>query len=181
MNLEAEAISLDNAQPLRIPGLLQTPDYARALMQADDVPSELVDSRLEVRNARQRVLGKAKPPKFDVILDECGLRRPVCASAVMARQLRALLEAGDRPNVRLWVVPAEVGAEVGFDWPAYLLGFPRDETVVHLESKGSAVYIEDKEKVEFYQRYAAKLGKAALNPVQSANRVATLEREYKRE
>jgi hypothetical protein len=181
MHLEAEAISLVNAEPLRIPGLLQTPDYTRAVMKADDVPPELIDSRLEARNVRQRVLGKAKPPKFDVILAECGLRRPVCGSAIMARQLRSLLEVADRPNVRLWVVPAAMSAEVGFDWPAYMIGFPRDETVVHLESKGSAVYIEDKEKIDFYHRYAAKLGKAALNPVRSADLIATLQRRYERE
>jgi len=62
-----------------------------------------------------------------------------------------------------------------------VIGFPRADTVVHLESKGSAVYIEDKEKIDSYHRYAARLGKAALNPAQSADLIATIERQFKRE
>jgi hypothetical protein len=99
----------------------------------------------------------------------------------MARQLRALLEVADRPNVRLWVVPGEASADVGFFWPTYVIGFPRADTVVHLESNGSAVYIEDKEMIDFYDRYAARLGKAALNPVRSVDLIASIERQFKRE
>jgi hypothetical protein len=62
-----------------------------------------------------------------------------------------------------------------------VIGFPRADTVVHLESKGSAVYIEDKEKIDFYHRFTARLGKAALNPAQSADLIATMERTYKQE
>jgi hypothetical protein len=181
VQLEAEAISLVNAQPLLVPGMIQTPDYARAVMRADDVAPELIEARLEARLLRRLVLDKARPPKFEIILDESVLRRPLGGGAVMARQLRALLEIADRPNVRLWVVPAKAGAEVGFYWSAYVIGFPRADTVVHLESKGSAVYIEDKGRIDFYQRYVAKLGKVALNPVRSADLVATIEREYTRE
>jgi Domain of unknown function (DUF5753)/Helix-turn-helix domain len=181
MQLESEAISLVNAQPLLVPGLLQTHDYARAVMKASGVAPELIESRLAKRIERQRVLTKAKPPKFDIILDESVLHRPLGGSAVMARQLRALLEVADRPNVRLWVVPTTMSADVGFFWPTYVIGFPRDDTVVHLESNGSAVYIEDKEKIDFYHRYAARLGQIALNPVRSADLIATIERTYKQE
>jgi hypothetical protein len=181
MRLESEAISLVNAEPVLVPGLIQTPDYARAVMKAGGAAPELIESRLATRIERQRVLAKAKPPKFDIILDESVLHRPLGGSAVMARQLRALLEVADRPNVRLWVVPGEASADVGFFWPTYVIGFPRADTVVHLESNGSAVYIEDKQKIDFYDRYAARLGKAALNPVRSADLVASIERQFKRE
>ncbi len=181
MQLEAEAISLVNAQPLLVPGLLQTPDYARAVMMADGVAPELVESRLATRIERQLVLTKAKPPKFDIILDESVLHRPLGGSAVMARQLRALLEVADRPNMRLWVVPTTASTDAGFFWPAYVIGFPRADTVVHLESKASSVYIEDKEMIDFYQRYTARLGQVALNPVRSADLIATMERQFKRE
>jgi hypothetical protein len=179
--LESEAISLVNAEPVLVPGLIQTPDYARAVMKASGVAPELIESRLAKRIERQRVLTKAKPPKFDIILDESVLHRPMGGSAVMARQLRALLEVADRPNVRLWVVPGEAGADVGFFWPTYVIGFPRADTVVHLESNGSAVYIEDKEMIDFYDRYVARLGKAALNPVRSVDLIASIERQFKRE
>jgi transcriptional regulator with XRE-family HTH domain len=181
MRLEADATSLISAEPLLMPGLVQTADYARAVMKAEDVPPDLFESRLETRKVRQRVLDKAKPPKFDMILEETVLRRPVGGSAVMARQLHALLEFADRPNVRLWVVPTSVSTDVGFSWPVYVIGLPHAETVVQLESKASVVYIEDKPMIEFYQRYAAKLGKAALNPTQSIARVAMLTKEHEME
>jgi hypothetical protein len=181
MRLEAEAISLINAQLVLIPGLLQTAEYVRALVQAGGVLPELVEARVNTRMERQLILSKAKPPKLDIILDETALRRVVGSHAVMARQLRALLESADRPNVRLWVMPLEVGGSVGFDCSFYVINFPRDESVVQLESKRSVVYLEDKEEIEIFRRDAARLGKAALDPARSADRIATIAREHERE
>jgi hypothetical protein len=181
VRLEAEAISLVNAQIVLIPGLLQTADYARALMMAGDVPPELVDAQVKTRMERQLILAKAKPPKLDVIVDEIALRRVVGSHTIMARQLRALLESADRPNVRLWVLPNEMSGLAGFDSPFYMINFPRDESVVHLETKASFVYLEDEEKIEVFRRHAAKLGQAALDPARSADRVATIAREHERE
>jgi hypothetical protein len=115
MRLEAEATSLVDAEPLLMPGLVQTAEYMLALMKAADVPPELFEERLGTRMVRQRILDENNAPKFDIILDEAVLRRVVGSHAVAARQLRALLEATDRPNVRLWVVPAETGRLVGSD------------------------------------------------------------------
>jgi hypothetical protein len=179
--LEAEATSLVNAELVRIPGLVQTAEYARALMQAADVPPDLTDARVKIRLERQLVLARAKPPKFDIILDEIALRRVVGSDAVMGRQLRALLKAADRPNVRLWVVPFGVGGLVGFDCSFYVINFPHDESVVQLASKRSDVYLEDKKEIDFFRDYAAKLGKAALDPARSAALVANIARGYERE
>jgi hypothetical protein len=182
MRLEAEAIALVNAQPLLMPGLVQTADYIVALAEAENAPPEVTEQRLQVTKARQLLLTKAKPPKFDIILDETVLRRTIGSHAVMARQLRALLEVAGRPNVRLWVVPADRAAKVGFNYPFYTLNFPHDESVVHLESQGSVVYIEDQAKIEFFQSHAAKVGKVALTPADSVALVATIAtREHKLE
>jgi hypothetical protein len=177
MRLEAEAIALVNAETLLMPGLVQTADYTIALAEAENAPPEVTELRLQVMEARQLLLAKAKPPKFDIILDETVLRRTVGSHAVMARQLRALLEVADRPNVRLWVVPADRAANVGFNWPFYTLSFPRGDAVVQLESQASVVYIEDRAKIELFQRHAAKVGKVALTPAESVALVATLTKE----
>jgi Domain of unknown function (DUF5753)/Helix-turn-helix domain len=181
VRLEAEAASLVNAQLVLIPGLVQTADYARAVMEAGDLSPELIDGRVERRMQRQLVLTKPKPPKFDIILDEGVLRRVVGSHGVMARQLRALLEVAERPNVRLWIVPIEMSGLAGFESSFYMLNFPRDETVVQLESKASSVYIEDKEKIDVFRLHAAKVGKAALDPARSIDRVATIAKEHERE
>jgi hypothetical protein len=179
--LEAEATSLVIAQLVRIPGLVQTAEYAHALMEAGDVPPELADARVKTRLERQLVLAKAKPPKLDIILDETALRRVVGSDAIMARQLRVLLEVADRPNVRLWVIPFGVGGLVGFDCSFYMINFPHDESVVQLVSKRSDVYLEDKEEIDLFRNHAAKLGKAALDPTRSAALVANIARGYERE
>ncbi len=178
MRLEAEAIGLVNAETLLMPGLVQTPDYIMALAEAENAPPEVTEQRLQITKVRQLLLAKAKPPKFDIILDETVLRRTVGSHVVMARQLGALLEVVDRPNVRLWVVPAGRAASVGFNWPFYTLNFPRGESVVQLESQASVVYIEDHAKVELFQRHAAKVGKVALTPADSVALVATIAREH---
>jgi len=177
VRLEADAISLVSAEPLLVPGLVQTAEYARAVMKADDVPPDLIETRLEARKKRQLVLDKAKSPKFDIILEESVLRRQLGGRAILARQLRALEEAAERPNVRLWIVPSQASADVGFYWSVYIMGFPRDESVIQLENKGSAVYLEDKEKIELCHHYTAKLGKAALNPAQSMDLLAKMRKE----
>jgi hypothetical protein len=178
MRLEADATSFVSVEPLLIPGLVQTAEYARAVMKADDAPPDQVEQWVERRTLRQRVLDKAKPPMFDIILDEAVLHRPLGGHAVMARQLRALLEAADRPSVRLRVVPREVSPDVGFHWSAYVIGFPRGDTVVYTDSMRSVLYVEDKQDIERWQRYAAKLGKVALDPTRSAERIATVAKEH---
>jgi hypothetical protein len=178
MRLEADATSFVSVETLLIPGLLQTAEYACALMKTEGSSPEQVESRVERRLLRQRVLDKAKPPMFDIILDEAVLHRPLGGHAVMARQLRALLEAADRPNVRLRVVSSEVSPDVGFHQSVYMLGFARGETVVHLENKGSVLYVEDKQNIENLQRYVARLGTAALDPAKSVDLVAKVTREH---
>ncbi len=181
IRLESEAISLVSGEPLTMPGLVQTADYARTVIEAEDVAPELVEPWVEARRLRQLILDGDKAPKLDMILDEVALRRIVGNRKVMARQLRALLEVADRPNVRLWVVPLEMGGNAGFYHSFYMFNFPHDETVVQLESKESVVYIEDLAKIELFRRHAAKLGKLALDPSRSVDFVAAIAREHERE
>jgi len=70
LRLESEAISLVSAELVQMHGLVQTADYVRALMQAGDVPPELIDTRVRAREERQLALKKDHPPNFDIILDE---------------------------------------------------------------------------------------------------------------
>src|SRR6266568_5625299 len=132
--LEPEATALVDAEIALMPGLAQTADYAAAVMKAAGVAPELVKRRVETRVERQSLLSKKNSPKFDMILDEAALRKIVGSRAIMVRQLRALLELAERPNVRLWVVPFELSANVAFYEPFYLMKFPRDKSVVLLES-----------------------------------------------
>ncbi len=179
--MELEATSIVDAQTILIPGLAQTAEYTDALMKAASVPPEEAALRVAARMARKNILDKGKPPNFDMILDEMALRRPVGGRAVMARQLRALLELAERPNVRLWVLPIDRGWRVAFHYGFYVFNFPRSQSVVFLENKETCVYLEDETKVEVFRRHAGKLGKAALNPAESITFVGSIGKEYERE
>ena len=89
--LEADATSLVNAELVQMPGLIQTADYARAVMMAGDMLPELAEERVNARLERQLILDKYNAPKLDILLEETALRRVVGSHAVMARQLRAVL------------------------------------------------------------------------------------------
>jgi len=181
VRLEQEATSIVDAETMLIPGLVHTEDYARALMLAGNVPPEQVEPRVQARMERRSLLTRDNAPKFEMILDETALRRPLGSRSIMVRQLRALLKVAELPNVRLWVVPFELGASVGFHYSFYLMGFPRNKSVVFLEQKTSGVYLEEADKTEVFRRHAARLAKIALNPAESIDRIATIAKEHKRE
>jgi Domain of unknown function (DUF5753)/Helix-turn-helix domain len=181
VRMELEATSIVDAQTILMPGLAQTAEYAHALMKAANLPPEEAAKRVDARMARKRILDRKTAPNLDMIVDEMVLRRPVGGRAVMARQLRALVEFAERPNVRLWVLPVERGWSVAFDYGFYMFNFPRNESVVFLENKETCIYLEDQTKVEIFRLHAGKLGKAALNPADSIDFVATIAKEYERE
>jgi hypothetical protein len=179
--LEPLAVSLVAAEPVLIPGLVQTADYTRAVLTASNVPSDLIGSRVKSRSARQIILTKDNPPKFDMIVDEAALRRVFGGPKVMARQLQVLLAVAELPNVRLWVLPFELAGTVGLYSSFYLMNLPKNQTVVYVASMGSGVYLEDAEKIDYFRHQAAGLAKVALNPAESAKFVGTIGREYQRE
>ncbi|HYS38377.1 MAG TPA: helix-turn-helix transcriptional regulator [Pseudonocardiaceae bacterium] len=179
--LELEASALVDAEPLLIPGLAQTADYARASMRAGYVLPEQIEARVEGRMMRQKILTQKNSPKLDLIVDEIALRRVVGSHKIMAAQLRSMLETAELPNVRLWVMPFELGGNAFFVDPFYLMDFPKSRSVVLLEGTASSVFLEAEDKIEFFRRHATKLTKVALNPAESVDFVATLATEHDRE
>jgi hypothetical protein len=181
MRLEPAAIAIVNVQPLLMCGLVQTADYARAVMRSYDIAAERIELQVGARTARQLVLTKPNPPKVDLILGEIALRQVVGSHKIMAQQLRAMLKIADLPNVRLWVVPFAQSGNAGLDTSFHKMDFRRNQSVVHLEQKSSGIFVEDEAKMEYFRRYAAKLAKAALDPAESVDLVATIAREHERE
>jgi transcriptional regulator with XRE-family HTH domain len=130
IGLEEAAGEIDWYESELVPGLLQTEDYARTVITADNpaVDEAEIDRRVHVRVARQALLSRpAARPELRVILNEAILRRPVGSPAIMAHQLRHLAEASDLPNVSMRVVPFSVGLHRGvMSGPFEILRFPRN-------------------------------------------------------
>jgi len=178
---ENRAVRITEVSEVLIPGLLQIPEYSRALFAATDVPPDNVERLLAARQARQDVLTGADPVDYLVLLDEAALCRAVGGPAAMAEQLRALGKAAHMSNVELRVVPFAVGAHTGMDGPFLLLEFERDKPLVHVEQRRCGAFLDDAEDVAPFQRARSSLCRAAMDPDRSAELVAAYAEAYERE
>ncbi|MEV6511264.1 helix-turn-helix transcriptional regulator [Streptomyces sp. NPDC051642] len=179
ISLESQASTLRTLETSVVPGLLQTPEYARAVTRAavggpDNDGPERLDALVQVRLARQDVLRADPPLELSVVLDEAVLRREVGGPGVMARQLDRLVEAARLPQVRLQVLPFAAGAHIGITGPFVIFSFPStsDLDVVVLDHLTSSLYLERKEDLEAYSEAFSTLQFHALSPDDSSDYIA---------
>ncbi|MDI9884916.1 helix-turn-helix transcriptional regulator [Streptomyces sp. HNM0645] len=176
ISLESQASAARTLETSVVPGLLQTPDYARAVTRSalESVPTATVDSLVEVRIARQRVLRAERPLTFSAVLDEAVLRRQVGGREVMRGQLRRVLEMAQLPHVRLQVLPFSTGGYVGLTGSFVIFSFPNtsDLDVVVLDHLTSSLYLERKEDLETYGAAFRTMQAHALSPTDSLDLVA---------
>lgn len=174
IGLEAEAVAIRCYEPLVIPGLLQTPAYARAVI-AGTIPqatAEQAATRLQVRLRRQRRLGaQGNPLRLWAVLDESVLRRAVGSREVMREQLEHLTHLGAQPHITVQVLPHDVGAHPGVSGQFALLEFAdaTDVSVVYLERFTSDLYLEKRSDARIYSGMYAHLQAQALSPDSSRN------------
>ncbi len=173
IGLEAEASTIHTYESQFVPGLLQTEDYARAVISGGQVrpDPEAVERRLAARMARQELFSRPEPPEIWAVLDESVILRPVGGPAVMRDQLRHLIEVTTRPNaiVTLQVLPLSVGAHPGMSGPFVILGFqnPKDPPMIHLETATDGLYLEEPPDIERYTLRFNHLVARALGPNES--------------
>lgn len=154
IGLEKAASVLRTYEVQFINGLMQTEDYARAvvLISHAHAPESEIDRRVSLRMERQRLLTQRGAPELWTVLDEAALRRPPCSPAMMHAQLRYLLELTDLPNVTLQIIPFRAGPHAASGGPFTILRFPEPDVpdVVYLEQLNSALYLEQPEEVTDY-------------------------------
>ncbi|WP_374199275.1 DUF5753 domain-containing protein [Streptomyces sp. ISL-44] len=169
IGLEAEAAAIRCYEPLVIPGLLQTPAYARAVI-AGTIPqatAEQAATRLRVRLRRQhRLSAPGNPLRLWAVLDESALRRLVGSREVMREQLEHLTRLGAQPHITMQVLPHDTGAHPGVSGQFALLEFAdaTDVSVVYLERFTSDLYLEKRSDVRIYSDMYAHLQAQALSP-----------------
>jgi len=154
VDLESAAALIRTYEGQFIPGLLQTDDYMRAVVQGAHLneSSEELGRRVRLRMARQTLLTREHPPRLWAVVDEAALRRPVGGPEVMRGQLERLIDASKLPNVTLQVLPFAVGAHSGMPGAFSILRFadPELPDVVYLEHLTNAVYLDKRDEVERY-------------------------------
>jgi transcriptional regulator with XRE-family HTH domain len=180
ISLESQASAMRTLETSVVPGLLQTPEYAREVTRAAvgglDETDERLDTLVEVRLARQDVLRGEPPLELSAVLDEAVLHREIGGPGVMARQLWQLVEAGRLPQVRLQVLPFTAGAHIGVTGPFVIFSFSRtsDLDVVVLDHLTSSLYLERKEDLQAYTEAFTTLQSHALSPEESLDYIAGL-------
>lgn len=170
--LEDEAAMICDWSPQLVPGLLQTPEYAKEVIRAgrpDD--TEDLERRIRARVQRQMLLAREKePPHLHVILDEAVLHRPLGGPEVMRDQLYKLAGDTTRHNVSIQILPWSAGTHAGLEGQLIMLRFtePNDPDVAYVEGFHGAVYLESPQKVAQCNVAFRRLREAALDTDESA-------------
>ncbi|MCF6525134.1 helix-turn-helix transcriptional regulator [Streptomyces sp. JJ36] len=154
VSLETESHVIRAYEPHYVPGLLQTPGYARAVLRAGlpHAAEEEIERQVALRMERQAVLTRADPPLLWVVMDETVLRRRIGGRQVMYEQIDRLLEAAAAPRVRLQLMPFGAGPHPAMYGPFHLFRFPMDELpdVACAESLVGAVYFDQRDDVSAF-------------------------------
>ncbi len=175
---EDKAIAISDFQGMVVPGLLQTGDYARALIrEAGTVPIFEIEDRVVARLARQSLFSRERPAQFTFYLHEAVLRLPVGGSAVMSDQLHQMLRMSVRSYLTLRVVPASLGGHAAINGSFTLLEFSEFRPVAYLESETSSLFLERPEETRAYRRILGALADTALGEGQSRELIATVATE----
>jgi transcriptional regulator with XRE-family HTH domain len=174
--LESRATALMSFEPLMIPGLLQTMPYAEACIREVSMreEQEAIDEWVVGRIRRQAVLRKFDAPPLVAVISEAALRCPIGGRAVLRDQLRYLVEAAERSNVTLRIVPTVVGGHPGLLGSFLRLRFADRPSVVFLESQTSNLFLEDHRDVAAYDQAIVELLSVALNEEDSVRLVAEM-------
>lgn len=180
--LEQDASEVRSFENTLVHGLLQTEDYARAVLSAlSTADPEATDRLVELRMRRQdRLYVDEDPLKIHVLLDEAVLHRPVGGDQVMREQLERLLADAQRPNITIQVLPFSVGAHRATDGSFVVLAFPDfdDNDLVYVEGHLGDLYLEKQHDVEVYEDMFDGLVGMCLSTKQSVTLVTKLLQDY---
>jgi transcriptional regulator with XRE-family HTH domain len=169
LGMESEACEIRQYSVARIPALLQTEDYARAVVTGSRVGTgrypDPAERTVKMLMERQR-LATVSPPTAQVVLDEAALRRLVGGREVMRRQIERLIEVSSMKTTVLQFIPFSSGAHVSLDLPFVILGFPdpADLDVAAIGYPTGMVWLEDAAEVHSYNTFFRHLQAAALSP-----------------
>jgi transcriptional regulator with XRE-family HTH domain len=179
LSLEDEASRICEWQPLVVPGLLQTPDYAREVVMAFTSDASDIERRVAARMTRRSLLSRSNAPGLHVILDEAILYRRIGDTKTMRAQLDSLLTDARRPQVTLQVLPFDRGRHPGLNGTFVILTFEigLDPDIAYLETPGGDIYLEAEEDVAQRRVAFQELSQIAMTPDESHARIEHAARE----
>lgn len=176
---ESAASVIRQFESMFVPGILQTDDYARAVIQDyyDERPgSNKLHALVELRVRREELLDSGNAPQFYFMLDEAVVRRLVGGSTVMKRQLERLVELAGKPHITIEVIPFSAGLHPGMKGPFEIIEFsdPLDSDIVFLESPRGDIVSDKPEETLAYREAFERMGRASLGLHDSVARISGL-------
>ncbi|WP_406312625.1 helix-turn-helix domain-containing protein [Streptosporangium sp. NBC_01639] len=181
ISLEAEAQQAINYDSLFIPGLLQTEDYARAVIRGvlPTAPEAEVENFVTARMQRQALLENETPLRLWAIIDQAALCRIVGGEVVMRAQLDHLIRQAQRPHITVQVIPFPAGAHPGMPGSFIVLKFPLDDPdVIYIDSMASDLFLEKEGEIQLYNDICEHLRAIALSPTDTAALLASLREDH---
>lgn len=172
VGLEEAAALVRTYEVQFIPGLLQTEEYARAVISLGNstAPPEEIEQRVSLRITRQKLLTRGESPRLWAVVDEAALRRPIGGRDVMRGQIERLIEATKLPGVILQVLPFRVGGHTAEAGAFSILRFPESDLpdVVYVEQLTSALYLDRRDDVDSYMEAMERLCVVSAPPDETA-------------
>jgi transcriptional regulator with XRE-family HTH domain len=180
IGLEADASSIATFECALVPGILQTADYARAVIAGTlaDLSPEALEQRVAVRLKRQLLLTEDNPPQLNVIIDEAGLRRIIGNPPVMKAQLDHVIEISDSSDIAVQIIPYTAGAYAALDSSFTIFELPAPvPAVIYVEELFGSFYIDRLQDVERYRRVFRDLQSTASTEQESIALIKSISRE----
>jgi len=172
VGLEEAAIMIRTYELQFIPGLLQTEDYARAVITRGSQAggADVVERRVRARMSRQAIFERSDPPRVWAVIDEAALRRPVAGPAVMQGQLERLITLSENPNITIQVIPFSVGSHPaeGGAFSILRFGDPDITDVIYLEHLTGARFLDKPEDITRYMLVMDNLALKSTTPHDTA-------------
>jgi transcriptional regulator with XRE-family HTH domain len=174
IDYESAASAISQFEPMLVPGILQTEEYALAVLRVfygEDSPAERVPALVDLRIRRRELLDSEGAPKFSFLLDESVIRRLAGSPAIMGHQLTHMVELADLTNVTIRVVPFTAGPDPRMRGPFKVIEFEDspDENVVFLEGPRGDVISDDPDETRSYLETFARIAQMALEPSDSVS------------
>ncbi|MFE9745032.1 helix-turn-helix domain-containing protein [Saccharothrix saharensis] len=173
IGFEAEATALYNYEPLLIPGLAQTPDYARAIIRGanDRLSDAELDALVATRMGRQVILSRAR---VHLLIDEGILRRRLASPGMMRTQLQHLVTLGSRANIVIQVVPLDTAPHPGLSGSFLVMDFADQPSLVYVEGRGTSTFLEEEVHLANARLAWQRLRALALSAEESLGLIAKL-------
>jgi transcriptional regulator with XRE-family HTH domain len=177
IDYEYAASAINQFETMFVPGILQTEDYASAVLDVfydEKSSAERVGPLVELRIRRTELLTAENAPEFSFLLDESVIHRVVGSPSITGRQLMHLGDMAKLPNISIQVVPFTASVHPGMKGPFKVIHFDDtpDESVVFLESPHGDLIVDDPKEVQDYVDAFRQIGEKSLTPPDSLSRLA---------